>query len=182
MPSLPRANIILSAIDSAYCDVCYRGVVCLSVWYAHAPYMCGHNWHCIRVEQGFICALTVLTYLVWRRYAVPACSFCCHNGGTLSTCEVRNVKNTKLPRNMYVSWAKMHQPSFSAGSLSRRDEGAYNAPPNLLVGWGGMSPAPSYFPLPCRFWHLDFVSLRLDSRYTLRLRFTVLPLRFLQIN
>ena len=41
---------------------------------------------------------------------------------------------------------KMHQNPFSAGSVPDPAGGAYDAPPDPLVGWGGGYPFP--FPSP----------------------------------
>ena len=43
---------------------------------------------------------------------------------------------------------KMHQNPFSAGARSAPDPGggAYDAPPDSLVGWGGGQPSPFFSP------------------------------------
>jgi len=41
---------------------------------------------------------------------------------------------------------KMHRNPFSAGAPPAPLWGAYNAPPDHLVGWGGGYPSPPYFP------------------------------------
>ena len=43
---------------------------------------------------------------------------------------------------------KMHPNLFSAGAPPRTPLGAYDAPPDPLVGWGGGYPLP--IPLPTR--------------------------------
>ena len=42
---------------------------------------------------------------------------------------------------------KMHQNPFSAGAHPEPRWGAYDALPDLLVGWGGGYPIPNPFPL-----------------------------------
>ena len=49
---------------------------------------------------------------------------------------------------MYFFKLQIHQNSFSAGAPPRTPAGgAYDAPPDRLVGWGGGHPLPIPFPL-----------------------------------
>ena len=73
---------------------------------------------------------------------------------------------------VFFSSSKIHQKSFSAPDHA---EGAYDAPPDPLVGWGGGHPLPSPFPssldsfgisiwppTSLKFIHLALPSKRLD--------------------
>ena len=74
---------------------------------------------------------------------------------------------------VFFSSSKIHQKSFSAPDHA---EGAYDAPPDPLVGWGGGHPLPSPFPssldsfgisiwppTSLKFVHLTLQSKRLDT-------------------
>ena len=90
------------------------------------------------------------TMLGWRHPLPIPLSFTGTTGGHLHTfgvfnMSIRHFTNTKFVVTMQVSSVKlkMHQTPFSAGDPAG---GAYDAPPDPLVGWGRGHPSP--FPSP----------------------------------